>query len=221
VRTLAVLAASIAAVAVAKPLRIVAPGAPIAPGERLQLGAAPPAGASEREFWTIVSGPGMVTRTGSYKAPYIVPAGGALAVVRLTRGPKETPITTTAELRLKAGSFSGADSCAGPDQERLPERGEYVPVDRLPDPVSTVLAEYPASARARGIVVSVVVSALVCRSGRVLDAEVAWPHGTNPDRELEKAAVAAALRYEFTPPTSGGQPIAVWVAIPFRFPPPP
>jgi TonB family protein len=218
------LAISLAGIAVADPLRVVVPGGPIAPGERIQLRAMPPAGPSDRERWEIVSGPGMLTGVlglgGGFKAPYIVPAGGAVAVVLVTRGPREAPITATSELRLSAGSFPGADSCAGLDQAHVPEPGEYVSTDELPEAVTTVKPEYPASARARGIEGGLVVNALVCRTGRVIDTWVSWPVGATAERSLEDAATEAVRHWVFKPAAVAGRPVAVWVAIPLRFPPP-
>ncbi len=121
-----VLALLPSALAVAEPLHVVVPGGPIAPGERVRLKAEPPPAAAEPERWVVVSGPGNISPDGKFKAPYIVPAAATITVVRVTRGPKESPITATGELRIREGSFPGADSCAGPNQERIPEPGDYV-----------------------------------------------------------------------------------------------
>lgn len=137
--------------------------------------------------------------------------------VRVARGPKESQVFATGELRLAAGSFPGADSCAGPDQAGIPDG--YFYVDELPVAVTTAAPEYPASARARGITGGLV-NALVCRSGRVIDTYASWPVGSIPDRALEEAATDAALRWVFRPARVAGQPVAAWVAIPFHFPPP-
>ena len=56
----ALLAVASAGAGVAGPLHVVVPGGPIAPGERVQLRAEPPAASSERESWFIVSGPGYL-----------------------------------------------------------------------------------------------------------------------------------------------------------------
>jgi TonB family protein len=203
------------------PLRIVTPGGPIAPGEVVTLKVEPPALPSERQFWEIVSGPGkLMGRDGKFKAPYIVAAGGAITVVRVARGPRDASSSATAELRIREGSFPGAESCAGSDQGHIPEPGDYVYVEELPEAITIVHAEYPPSARSRGIVGTPLVNALVCSSGRVIDGYVSWGDASTPDASLEEAAMAAAMQYVFKPALAGGKPVAVWVAIPFRFPPP-
>src|SRR5262249_27382311 len=212
-----VLAVSVAAPAAAEPLHIVGPGGPIDPGEWIQLRALPPSGDGEREGWLIVSGPGLLSSDGRFKAPYVAPAPGAVTVVRVTRGPKEAPITATAELRIREGSFPGAESCAGSNQGHIPEPGEYVPVDELPFAIHTVTAEYPPSARARRIQGGLVVNVLVCRSGNVIDAYAQWGVGATPNDALESAALDAARQYVFQAGTVAGQPVASWVAIPFNF----
>jgi len=209
---------SIAGTAVADPLHVVVPGGPIAPGERVQLHAVPPPGPADREGWTIVSGPGAMQMGGRFKAPYVVPPGGAVTEVQVCRGPRGAQVCASAELQLREGSFPGADSCAGPGQAGLPNYGEGVLPDELPEAVTKVPAEYTASARARGIEGVVLVIALVCQSGRVLDA-YALPY-SSPDPALEAAAVDAARQWVFKPALLAGQPLAVWVNIPFRFPPP-
>ena len=193
----------------------------MAPGEMVALKTEPPAAPSERQFWEIVSGPGkLMGGEGKFKAPYIVPAGGALTVVRVTRGPRDASSSAFAELRIRGGSFPGAESCAGPDQGQVPEPGAYVYVEELPEATTIVHPEYPPSARARGIVGAPIVNALVCSSGRVIDGYASWGDASTPDASLEEAAIAAAMQYVFKPALAGGKPVAVWVAIPFRFPPP-
>lgn len=200
-----------------EPLGIVLPGGSIQPGERVQLKAVPVGNPAEPERWVLLSGLGSLGPTGHFKAPYIVPVGGATATVRVSRGPKGYEVSADATLRLAGGSFPGADSCAGIRQSHLPEPGEYVQADELPEALKTVQAVYPTSARARKIQGGLVVNVLVCRDGSVIDAYPSWGEGTVPESVLEEAALDAARQWVFKPATVAGSPVAAWVAIPFSF----
>jgi len=97
-----------------------------------------------------------------------------------------------------------------PESDRLPELGEYVLVDELPEVVTKVKPEYPSD---RGSVDgTVIVQALVGRDGRVKDTRV-----TKSVPMLDEAAVAAVRQWVFKPAMSGGKPVAVWVAVPISF----
>ncbi|MEO5618063.1 MAG: hypothetical protein ABIS67_09845, partial [Candidatus Eisenbacteria bacterium] len=82
--------------------------------------------------------------------------------------------SATTEIELVPGSVAGTEDCLGPGQSYstvtagiLPE---YTPVDELIQLIHHVEPEYPRSASARGIEDTIPVRALVCRTGRVLDA---------------------------------------------------
>jgi hypothetical protein len=78
----------------------------------------------------------------------------------------------------------------------------------------------------RGIEDTIHVRALICRSGRVLDAYALSSYrdtGANAqpierDPKLVEAAVAAVRQYVFSPGIVAGQPVAVWIntAVAFR-----
>jgi hypothetical protein len=72
---------------------------------------------------------------------------------------------------------------------------------------------------ARGLKGTPMITALVCRSGHVLDATAVWGRGVTPVPELEAAAIAAVMQYVFKPGKVGGQPVAAMVAVPVPFPP--
>ena len=97
---------------------------------------------------------------------------------------------------------------------------DYVQVDRLPVATRKVEPEYSRSDEARGLRGVLVVNAIVCRTGSVLDAWVTWPEGAAANRELEVRALDAVRRWSFTPASFQGNPRAIVVAIPMRFPPP-
>jgi protein TonB len=101
---------------------------------------------------------------------------------------------------------------ATPDDGRLPAFGEYVHADQLPVAVSTVQPVYPEEARQARVEGTVMVQALVGKDGFVKDARVT---GSIP--ALDDAALEAVRQWVFSPATSQGLPVAVWVAVPVRF----
>jgi protein TonB len=94
----------------------------------------------------------------------------------------------------------------------LPEFGEFVHVDELPQPRTQIAPTYPPLARNAGIEGTVVVQALIGRDGVVKGTRV-----VKSVPELDEAALAAVEKWTFQPARSEGQPVAVWVAIPIRF----
>jgi TonB family protein len=127
-----------------------------------------------------------------------------------------------AEVDLQPGTFPGADDCLGEGQVWPTQaRGiDYVPVDQLPVAMRRVEPEYSRAGEARGLRGTLVVNAIVCRTGSVLDAWVTWPEGAASNREMETLALDAVRQWSFTPASFQGSPRAIVVAIPMRFPPP-
>ncbi|HYM81272.1 MAG TPA: energy transducer TonB, partial [Candidatus Limnocylindria bacterium] len=97
-------------------------------------------------------------------------------------------------------------------QERLPEFGEYVYVDELPEAVRKVPPNYPQLAREAGVDGTVQVQALIGADGHVKDTRV-----VKSIPMLDVAAVAAVMQWTFKPARKDGAPVAVWVAVPVRF----
>jgi urate oxidase len=96
--------------------------------------------------------------------------------------------------------------------DTLPNFGEYVYVEELPEAVGKVEAVYPPEARKAGVDGTVMVQAFVGKDGRV--------HGTKVVKSipmLDDAAVAAVRQWVFKPALSKGAPVAVWVAVPVKF----
>jgi protein TonB len=85
-------------------------------------------------------------------------------------------------------------------------------VDELPEAIAKVAPEYPDSAREHGVDGTVIVNALVCASGTIIDAYIAK---SIPD--LDDAAERAVRQWIFHPAMTDGLPVAVWVVIPVRF----
>jgi protein TonB len=106
------------------------------------------------------------------------------------------------------------DEAAPVVQDPLPEFGKWIYTDQLPLLIREIEPEYPDIAKQAGIEGRVVVYVLVGRDGRVLDARVD-PHFSVA--MLDEAALAAARKMIFEPALANHQPVAVWVAKPYRF----
>ena len=156
------------------------------------------------------AGPGFMVQN-RYHAPLVVTA--PLSVIVQATPERWTGIKPgRAVVLLPAGSVPGIDSCAGPAQGHLPAPDEYVPTDSLPEVIHIVAPSYPDSARAHGVQGLVVVAALVCASGEVIDAYV-----LESIPELDDAAELALRQWIFRPAMTDGVPVAVWVVTQFRF----
>jgi TonB family protein len=113
------------------------------------------------------------------------------------------------------GSGSSAAGHVSTDDGDLPKFGEYVYAEELPEAVRRVPAIYADAARAQHIEGTVMVQALVGRDGLVKDTKV-----VKSIPSLDQAAVEAVRQWSFKPAKAGGKPVAVWVAVPIRFPQP-
>lgn len=98
-------------------------------------------------------------------------------------------------------------------EEALPAPDDFVPVEEQPVLVEMKPPDYPSLAREAGIEGTVIVRALVGKDGRVKDVLL----GKGVNVVLDESALAAARQYVFKPAIQNKNPVAVWVAIPFRF----
>lgn len=108
---------------------------------------------------------------------------------------------------------------APPDVEFLrgytpppPELSGRDAFDKAPEVVTAPLAAYPEMAKEAQIEGTVVLRLLVGRDGRVKDVVVM--HGIN---YLDAAAKDAALHRIYKPALSHGEPVSVWIDVPFEF----
>jgi hypothetical protein len=209
---------------------IVLPRRAISAGEQIELKMVPPAPAGLRVNWDVASGTGGIGlhSPGIYRAPYIIPAGTPPARVSASFSGAGFRAGATAEIELTPSSLPGAVDCLGPGQSFSTVLGAIEPgytlADELPQVIHRVDPDYPRSAFVRGVEDTMAITALVCRSGRVLDAYAPAsylnPRDTEPverDPKLIAAALAAVRQYVFKPATVAGQPIAVWVAVVVAF----
>jgi protein TonB len=182
-------------------------------GERQQFSAELREGGAEEISWILLRGPGILSDDGLYKAPYHVPhrlvVTLSVNVRRAGTGEKEHG---TVDITLDPGDYPGADSCCSTVQGKVPEPQTTVPIEAEPEPVVTVAPEYPEEAKALGIEGRVLVGALVCRDGTVLDT---WIFESIP--ELDEAATTAIRQWEFRPARMEGEDLAAWVTIPVPF----
>jgi periplasmic protein TonB len=101
---------------------------------------------------------------------------------------------------------------APPSEEELPQFGQYVYVEELPEAVTRVAPQYPDIAREAGVDGTVLVQALVGKDGKVKDVRV-----QKSIPMLDAAAIAAVKQWVFKPALSNNKPVAVWVAVPVKF----
>jgi protein TonB len=86
--------------------------------------------------------------------------------------------------------------------------------DELPMPIASPEPRYPEFAKDAGVEGLVVVQVMVGKDGKVVQALVP-PRFSIP--LLDGAALEAARRWVFKPAYTNGRPVAVWVALRFRF----
>ncbi len=99
-----------------------------------------------------------------------------------------------------------------PAEEPLPEFGQYVYVDSLPQVVSRSAPTYPDSARSSGVEGTVAVAALIGGDGTVREARI-----VKSIPLLDAAALACVREWVFRPAVAKGKPVANWTVVPVVF----
>ncbi|MFW6253927.1 MAG: TonB family protein [Chitinivibrionales bacterium] len=93
------------------------------------------------------------------------------------------------------------------------EQEELPPIEKMPELVSFVEADYPKDVYSEGIEGNVLMTLLVSDSGSV---DSVWvDQGVHPI--LDSSAVKAAQKFEFEPAEASGQPVAVYLQYEYRF----
>jgi protein TonB len=95
----------------------------------------------------------------------------------------------------------------------VPSDLDFVPSSSKPKLLFFAAPEYPEIARMSRMEGEVIVKVLVGVDGSVILSEIQL--GAGPI--LNRAALAAARRCRFQPGLQRGNPVAVWMAIPYRF----
>jgi protein TonB len=100
-------------------------------------------------------------------------------------------------------------------EEVIPDRAEFIAVERQPELVKQVAPEYPEIVKKAGIEGKVYLQLLIDFDGHVKTAVVAKSSGNTA---LDEAAVEAAKQNIFTPAIApGGKAVRVWVMYPVVF----
>jgi TonB family protein len=95
-----------------------------------------------------------------------------------------------------------------------PGMNEFIPVEKIPQVVYSERPVYPEIARRSGMEGYVWVKILVDKTGKPKKAVVIKEQG---GAIFNESAIAAALKYQFTPGVMNSGPVQVWVAIKFSF----
>ncbi len=95
-----------------------------------------------------------------------------------------------------------------------PGMNEFVPVEKTPQIISSEKPVYPDLARRAGMEGYVWVKILVDKTGKPKKAVVIKESG---GEVFTAPALAAAMKYQFTPGVMNSGPVQVWVAIKFNF----
>ncbi len=98
------------------------------------------------------------------------------------------------------------------EEERLPDVGEFIPVEEQPVQVEMPKPVYPEIARRAGIEGVVFIQILVDKAGKVRDVKIV----KGPEM-FHEAAKEAAWKSVWRPAIQNQKPVAVWVAYPVRF----
>jgi protein TonB len=149
--------------------------------------------------------------------PVTPPTVGVAVPVPDAEAPPEQTIASQEEIaQVTPGVDAGKGDIvvAPPSDEDLPQFGQYVYVEELPEAITKVSPNYPDLAREAGVDGVVLVQALVGKDGHVKDARI-QPGKSIP--MLDEAALAAVKQWVFKPALSNNKPVAVWVAVPVRF----
>jgi periplasmic protein TonB len=115
------------------------------------------------------------------------------------------------------GSDSVVVDASALAEEYFPQAGEFVAVEEQPVEISHESPKYPEMAGLTQKIGTVWIQALVDKEGKVRDARVLKPSGSNVG--FEEAAVEAAYKNRYKPAIQNGRPVAVWISykVDFQF----
>lgn len=143
------------------------------------------------------------------------PAAAVPVPVPDAEAPQEQTIASQEELSAASPGVStegNGDIVVAPPEDELPQFGQYVYVEELPEAVTRVAPQYPDIAREAGVDGTVLVQALVGKDGKVKDVRV-----QKSIPMLDASAIAAVKQWVFKPALSNNKPVAFWVAVPVKF----
>ena len=102
--------------------------------------------------------------------------------------------------------------CPEPVHQARPVYGERTLVDRLPEATRKVNPEYPETAREARVEGTVMVAALVCEHGRVVETRV-----VKSIPMLDAAAEQSVYQSTYRPALQSGRPVPCWVEAPVTY----
>ncbi len=112
-----------------------------------------------------------------------------------------------------ASNAKVAHASAGcPEKTHQPRPLHGALVDTPAEIVQRVPPSYPDIAREAGVDGTVLVDALVCEHGNVVDT-----HVQKSIPMLDAAAADAVMRWKFKPATYHGRAVPAWLAVPVKF----
>ncbi|MFA5803604.1 MAG: energy transducer TonB [Melioribacteraceae bacterium] len=94
-----------------------------------------------------------------------------------------------------------------------PDINEFILVEKLPEMIESANPQYPEIAKRAGIKGNVFVKVLIDKDGSVKKAVVI----KSENEIFNQSSVDAATKSKFTPALNNGQPVAVWLVIPYKF----
>lgn len=136
--------------------------------------------------------------------------------------PEQTIATQTEMSQIMGPVLTSEDGEAGgqieiSDDTKIeddPGMSDFIPVEKAPQIVQSVQPVYPDIARRAGMEGTVWVNILVEKDGKPKKAVVVKEDAGGL---FNDAAIAAAMKYQFTPAIMNAGPVKVWVAIKFKF----
>jgi len=153
------------------------------------------------------------------EAPVVKPSVGVpVPVPDALVNPEQTIASQEEMSQAPATGLEGVGTGAVPQIQpdiKVDDNDEpkFVAYEQEPVPVKQVKPEYPSIAKQASLEGTVVVQVLVGEDGKVKKAKVAQ----SDSPIFEQAAIDAAMQWVFTPALQQKKPVAVWIAIPFRF----
>lgn len=139
--------------------------------------------------------------------PEMMPTQADIAAAIDAQGGEDLDIPAGADIVIK-------DIGSGDD---IPDMGIFIPFEVPPQPLPdfSPQPEFPELARTAGVAGKVTVQVFVDKHGVVKKWKIvrADPKGLGFEEEVEKVI----KKWKFTPAIQQGNPVGVWVAVPFNF----
>jgi TonB family protein len=113
----------------------------------------------------------------------------------------------------KVMKYNELDRSSANKKDEEPDTNSFTPVEKYPEMIESVTPEYPELAKKTGIVGKVFVKVLVDKEGSPKRAVVL----KSENEILNQASIDAAMKTKFSPAMQKGEPIAIWIVLPYKF----